>query len=138
MHQHYNINVFSIICLCIVYFTCAVCKCFLVEFYSSVFFINIIRLMFFYVVLCVILLFLRWISYFSFTSSLLILYAYVSIKLIFVILLSSFKLKGIFLISSVKTCLSLLNHCFVFDINLLFFFYSLWCFLKRNKSIFQI
>ena len=46
-------------------------------------------------------------------------HAYVSIELIDCILLSSFELKAILLISSVKTlCLSALNLCFVFNIRL--------------------
>ena len=54
------------------------------------------------------------------TRSLLIPNAYVSIQSIDCILLLSFELKAILLISSVKTlCLSLLNLCCVFNINLL-------------------
>ena len=49
--------------------------------------------------------------------SVLITCAYVSIESIDYILLSSFELKAILLISSVKTlCLSLLNLCCVFHI----------------------
>ena len=43
-------------------------------------------------------------------------YACVSIELIDCILLSSFELQAIFLTSSIKTCISLLNLCFVFNI----------------------
>ena len=51
--------------------------------------------------------------------SVLITCAYVSIESIDYILLSSFELKAILLISSVKTlCLSLLNLCCVFNISL--------------------
>ena len=72
---------------------------------------------------------LRLISPFLLTRSLLVPYAYVSIESIDCILLSSFELKAILLISSVKTlCLSLLNLCCVFDIDLLFLMNSLWFF----------
>ena len=58
---------------------------------------------------------------FSLTRSLFVPYAYVSIKSTDCILLSSFELKAILLISSVKTlCLSLLNLRCVFNIDLLF------------------
>ena len=57
---------------------------------------------------------LHLISSFSLTKSLLVSYAYVSIKSIDCIILSSSELKAILLISSVKTlCLSLLNLCSV-------------------------
>ena len=73
--------------------------------------------------------------YFLFLSkSLLIPYAYAPIESIDCILLSSFELKVILLISSVKTlCLPLLNFCCAFDINLLLVMNSL-CFFcnKRN------
>ena len=53
-------------------------------------------------------------------------YTYASIESIDCILLSSFELKGIMSVSSVKTlCLSLLNLCCVFNISLLFFMNSL-------------
>ena len=59
---------------------------------------------------------------FHFVGSLLIPYGYVSIESIDCILLSSFELKAVLSISSVKTlCLSLLNLCCVLDIDLLFF-----------------
>ena len=49
-------------------------------------------------------------------------YAYTSIESIDCILLSSFELKAILLISSVETlCLSLLNFCCIFNIDLLLF-----------------
>ena len=64
--------------------------------------------------------------------SLLILYTYVCTESIDCILLSSFVLRAILLISSVKTvCLSLLNICCVFKISL--FFYKF--FLSLLKSI---
>ena len=64
---------------------------------------------------------LHLISSFSLTRSLLISCECVSIKLIYCIILLSFELKGVLLISSVKIfCLSLLNLCCVFNINLLF------------------
>ena len=79
---------------------------------------------------------LHLISSFSLTRTLLVPYAYVSIKSIEWILLSSFELKGIFLISSVKTlCLSLLNICCVFNINLLFLMNTLWYFLILSISV---
>ena len=56
--------------------------------------------------------------------SLLVLCAYVSIELIDYIILSSFGLKPVLLISSGKTlCLSLLNICCVFNICLVFEFF---------------
>ena len=58
---------------------------------------------------------------FSRTRPLLISYAYVSIKSVHRTLLSSFELKAVLLISSVKRlCLSLLNLRCVFNIGLLF------------------
>ena len=58
---------------------------------------------------------------FSLTRSLLVPYAYVFTESIHYTLLSSFELKAILLNSSVKTlCLSLLNLCCVFNIDLLF------------------
>ena len=69
---------------------------------------------------------LHLISSFSLTRSLFIPYVYVSIESIDCILLSSFELKAILLISSVNTlCLSFLNRWSVFNINLLFFMSSL-------------
>ena len=65
---------------------------------------------------------LHLIPFFSFTRSMLVPYAYVSIESIDYILLSPFELKPILLISSVKTlCLSLLNLYCAFNINILFF-----------------
>ena len=53
------------------------------------------------------------------------------------ILLSSFELKAILLISSVKTlCVSLLNLCWVFNISL-FFINSLWIPLRLQHFIFS-
>ena len=61
----------------------------------------------------------------SLTRSFLVPYAYISIESIDCILLLSFELKTILLISSIKTlCLSLSNLCCVFNINLLL----LWVF----------
>ena len=69
---------------------------------------------------------LHLISSFSLTRCLLVPFAYVSIKSIDCILLSSFELKAILLISSVKTlCFSVLNLCFAFKIDLLFLINSL-------------
>ena len=59
----------------------------------------------------------------SLTKSLVVLYAYVSIESIDSILLSSFKLREVLFISSVKTLfLSLLNLCCIFNIDLYFFY----------------
>ena len=64
-------------------------------------------------------------------------YAYVSIEPIHCIILSSFELKAILLISSVKRlCLSLLSLCCVFSISLLFFMNSFWSSLRLSTSIF--
>ena len=64
---------------------------------------------------------LHLISSFSITRFLLVPYPYVSTESIDCIGLTSFEIKSILLISSVKTlCLSLLNLCCVFNINLLF------------------
>ena len=58
--------------------------------------------------------------------SVLITCAYVSIESIDYILLSSFELKAILLISLIKTlCLSLSNLCCVFNITFLYFVISL-------------
>ena len=63
------------------------------------------------------------------TKSLLVPCAYASIESIDCIILSSFELKAILLISSVKTlCFSLLNLFCIFNIDLLFFINSLWFF----------
>ena len=63
---------------------------------------------------------------FLLTRSLLVPYAHISIESIDCILLSSFKIKAILLISSIKTfCFSLLNYCCGFNINLLLFMNSL-------------
>ena len=60
-------------------------------------------------------------SSFSLTRYLLVPYAYVFTESIHCTLLSSFELKAILLNSSVKTlCLSILNLCCVFNIDLLF------------------
>ena len=78
---------------------------------------------------------LHLISFFSLIRSFLVLYAYVSIKSIDWILLLSFGPKVILLISSVKTfCLSFLNVCCVFNLNLLFLVNSL-CFLLQLKKL---
>ena len=106
------------------------------------FFFMISKLSFLY---CLIIL-LHLITSFSCTRSLLVPYAYVSIESVDWILLSSFKLNAILLISSVKTCLSfwiftvclILIYCFLrvlydflrqFDFFLDFLFYlKLNCF----------
>ena len=91
-----------------------------------------ISIIFFYILFCNItkdnhflyhfIILLHLASSFSLVRSLLLPYAYVSIKSIDCILLSSFELKEILLISSVKTlCLSLLDLCCICSINLLFF-----------------
>ena len=70
--------------------------------------------------------------FFSFLhiKSFLVPYAFLSTESIDCILLSSFKLKAILLISSVKTlCLSLLNLCCVFCSD--FFFFNLLMFFLR-------
>ena len=76
---------------------------------------------------------LHLITSFSLTRSLLVPYAHVFIESIDWILLSSFELNAILLISSVKTlCLSLLNLYFVFNIDLLFLMNY---FLRLSMSI---
>ena len=83
-----------------------------------VFFCNIIKVKHFCIVFIILL---HLVSSFFHKRSLLVPCAYVSIKSIDWILLSSSELKSILLISSVKTfCLSLLNLCCVFK-----FFFSL-------------
>ena len=73
------------------------------------------------------IIFLHIISSFSLTRTLFVPYTYVSLKSIDHILLPLFELKEILLISSVKTlCLSNLNLCFVFNINLWFFMNSFY------------
>ena len=75
---------------------------------------------------------LHHISLLSLTKFLLVPYAYVSIESIDCILLSSFELKAILLISLVKTLYLLLsNSCCVFIKKLLFFMNSLLSFLRR-------
>ena len=71
---------------------------------------------------------LHLVSSFLLTRSLLFRYVYVPIESIDWILLSSFELKANLLISSVKTCLSLLNLCCDFIISFLFFMNSFWSF----------
>ena len=98
-----------------------------------VFFCNVIKVNNF--LYCFISL-LHLISSFSLTRSLLVPYAYVSIETIDCILLSSFELKTILLISSAKTLwLSLLNYFCVCNINSLFFMNSLWLFLSLTMLI---
>ena len=83
---------------------------------------------------------LHWISSFSLIRYLFVQYVYVSIESIHCILLESFQPKAISLIASAKTlCLSLLNLCCIFDINLLFFlilYDLLWQYLCQFQ-IFQ-
>ena len=106
-----------------------------------------IWIMFFYVFFCNIIkvnhflyrfiILLHLISSFSLTRSLLFSYAYISIESIDCILLSSFELKAILLISSVKTlCFSLLNLCCVFNIDLLFLMNFYHFFLSLSMFIF--
>ena len=68
-------------------------------------------------------------------KSLLVPYAYASTESIDFILLSSFELKAISLISSVKWFLSILNLWYVFNINLLVFMNSLRFSLKFSVLI---
>ena len=79
---------------------------------------------------------LHLISSFSLTKSLLVPYAYISIESLDCVLLSSFECMEIWLIwliSSVKTlCLSFLNLCRGFYINLMFFY---WFFMIYFKTI---
>ena len=97
-----------------------------------VFFYNIIKVNYF---LYCFIIFLHLISSFSCTTSSLVAYGCVSIESIDCILLSSFKLKAIVLISSVKAlCLSL-SLCCVFNIDLLFFMNSLRFFLRLSMLI---
>ena len=85
----------------------------------------LLSILFNYYLYCFIVI-LHVISSFSLARSLLVPYAYVSIESTDCILLSSFELKAILLISSAKIlCLSLLNRYFVFNIHLLFFMNSL-------------
>ena len=68
--------------------------------------------------------------------SLLFPWAYVSIESIDCIILSSFELKAILIISSVKTLFfSLLNLCCVFRVILIFFMNSFWSSLILSTSI---
>ena len=78
------------------------------------FFYNIIKFNHFIILL-------HLISSLSLTKYLFVAYAYrISIELIDCILLSSLELKGVLLISLVKTlCRSLLNFCCIFNIDLL-------------------
>ena len=79
---------------------------------------------------------LHLISSFSITRFLLVPYPYVSTESIDCIGLTSFEIKSILLISSVKTlCLSLLNLCCVFNINLLFLMNCLWFFSALSMSV---
>ena len=76
---------------------------------------------------------LHLVSSFFLTRSLLVRYTYVSVKLIDWIILSSFELETILLLSSVKIlCFSNLNLFRVFDINLLLFMKSLLYFLRLS------
>ena len=76
------------------------------------------------------------ISSFLIDRSLLVPYAYVSIESIDFILLSSFELKAILLISLVKIlCFSLLNHFCAFNINVFFLINSLKSLLRTFELI---
>ena len=91
------------------------------------FFFNIIKVKHYCTILlyCYFLLYC-YISSFLHTSSLLVPYAYFSIESVVSILLSSFELKAVLLIFSVKTlCLSLLNLCCVLILIYSFFMNSL-------------
>ena len=95
-----------------------------------VFICNIIKVKFFVSFYCIVIFNLFFFTYYNFARSI----AYASIESIDCILLSSFELKAILLISPVKTlCLSFLNCC-VFNINLLFLMNSL-CFLLLQKKV---
>ena len=90
-----------------------------------------------YILYCFITL-LHLISSLSLTKSFFVPYAYVSIESIDFILLLLFEHKAILLTSLVKTlCLSLLELCWFFNIDLLFFykffmtFYVNWIFLCK-------
>ena len=74
--------------------------------------------------------------FFSLTRPLLVPYAHVSIESIDCILLSSFELRAIVLISSAKIlCLSLLNICHVFNINLSFFYeFFIFSFVAKETT----
>ena len=102
--------------------------------FFSVFFCNIIKVNHF---LYDFIILLHLISSFSTTRTLLVTYAHVSIKSIDCILLSSFELKAILLVSSVKPLrLPLLNLCCVFNIDLPFFINSLWFSLIRSNQLY--
>ena len=92
-----------------------------------VFFYNIINVNHF---LYSFIILLHFFTSFSLTRSLLVSYPYVSIESIDCILLSSFEINAILLISSVKICFSLLNLCWVFNIDLLFLMNYVSDFLK--------
>ena len=83
------------------------------------------------IIFCSILL-LHLISSLSLTKYLLVPFACVFIEWIDCVLLSSFELKTILLISFVKTLLNL--YC-IFNIDLLFFIHSLWFSLSLSMSI---
>ena len=96
--------------------------------FFHVFFSNIIKVNYFFY--CFIIL-LHLISSFSLTKSLVVAYAYVSIESIDCILLSSFELRRILLISSVKIlCLSHLNLCCVFKAKV-----RKMCIIKRKPKV---
>ena len=91
-----------------------------------VLFINIIKVNHF---LCSFIILLHLIYFLSYTKTVLVPHAYVSIESIDCILLTSFELKTILSISSVNTLyLSLLNLCCIFNIDLLFLMNCLWFF----------
>ena len=83
--------------------------------------------------LCNFIILLYLISFFSFTRSLLVPYVYVSIESVDCILLTLFELKAILSVSSVKTCCLLLNPCYVFNIDILFFRNYLCVLLQQKK-----
>ena len=93
--------------------------------------IKVNNFLYFFIVL------LHLISYFSLTRSLLVRYAYASIRSIHCIVLSSFKLNEMLIISSVKALwLSLPDLCCVFNIDLLFLYNFLWFYFKTINAIF--
>ena len=88
------------------------------DYFFYVFFCNIIKVNHFSYRFTTLL---HLVSSFPLTRSLLVPYAYASIESNDCFHLSSFELNAVLLISSVKTlCLSLLNLCCVFNIDLLF------------------
>ena len=89
--------------------------------------------------LCCFIIFLLLVSSLPVTRSLIVTYVYISIESIDCILLLSFELKAVLLISSVNTlCLLLLNLCCIFNIDFSFYKFFIILFNTIHANFFLV